>query len=221
MPYNRRYNKRKPRRHGAHSMYSDPYYLGTASKALAVAYAVKKLINVEYKSLRTPWTVDPNTTGSVVNLMSIAQGDDFNDRQGRKIKLQSIRIMGNVAINVSAATTNLRMMVVRDNNGSSTPPTIATLYADIATFVANKNKLGDPQTNSRFSIIYDKWYTMDLIHQRRHKISKYIKINSHVFYSGAAAADEGKGCLYLFIASSESTNDPIVTVSSQIKYIDN
>ncbi len=52
-------------------------YLGTASKALSVAYAVKRLVNVEFKhhniqQLNTSIT----DAGLIVQLSNVAQGDN-------------------------------------------------------------------------------------------------------------------------------------------------
>lgn len=184
-------------------------------------YLLKKLINVEYKSLRTAWTADPSTTGAVLSLSALAQGDDFSDRQGRKIKLFSIRHTGRVSLHASATNTFGRFAVIRDNLGSTTAPTIADVYGSAANFLGNISKDDDPQTNARFSILYDKWWTLNSATQENLEISSYRKIGSHITYTGVAATDEGKGNLYLMSVSSEATNDPSVLVVTTIKFIDN
>ena len=196
-------------------------YLDTAAKALTVAYAVKKLLNVEYKSLTTSFTVDPNSTGAVLHLTGMGQGDDFGERIGRKIRLKSINVQGSIVINASATATILRMMIVRDNNGTTTQPAITDLFASASVFATNLNKRGDPQSNSRFSVLMDKFVQLDAVRQSQVKVKHYSQQDFHVYYSGTAATDEGKGALYLFIASNEATNDPVVSVDCQIKWIDN
>jgi len=196
-------------------------YLSTATKALTVAYAVKKLINVEYKSLTTDFTVDPNTTGAVVTMTNIAQGDDFDARNGRKIRLKSIRVSGHISINASATELAVRMMIIRDNSGTTARPVITDLFTDVGTFAANLNKLGDPQSNSRFSILWDKFVLLDAVFQSQKAVKWYKEEDFHVYFSGTGATDEGKGGVYLFIASNEATNDPVVSIDCQIKWIDN
>ncbi len=181
---------------------------------------LKKLLNVEYHSNATSWPVDPNTTGSVINLTAIAQGDDLDNRQGRKIKLFSIRSMGSVRINASSTRSHGRFLIVRDNLGSTTQPTIGDMFSSAAAFLAGELALDDPQTNARFSVLYDKWYLLEQ-EQSIKRINHYQKIGSHVVYTGTASTDEGKGNIYLMSASNESTNDPIVAVSTVVKYIDN
>ncbi len=215
MPY-RRYKRRNYRRKPRPITYQQ---IGT--KVLKDVAYLRGLINVEYKTITTGFTVDPNTTGAVVNLTAIAQGDDIANRQGNKIRAKYISVKGNVKINASATSTHLRMMIVRDNNGSTTQPAITDLYADANTFRANLNKLGDPQSNSRFSILWDKFVMLDAVNLEQVPVSWTSSLDHHIFYSGTASTDEGKGNLYLFISSSEATNDPSVTANAMVKFIDN
>ena len=88
MPYKRRrYSRRRPyaRAHSA---------LSAASKALTVAYGVKKLINVERKAHTLNITTSPATAGSVIGLSQIAQGDTFGERNGNSILVKSIQLRG-------------------------------------------------------------------------------------------------------------------------------
>ncbi len=201
------------------SRYTKPYLSGL-SKLNRDLGNLKKLINVEYHSRKTDWPVDPNTSGQVINLTAISQGDDIQNRQGRKIKLFSIRSTGSVRINASSTRSHGRCMIVRDNLGSTTIPVITDMFISVAQFVANQPRLDDPQTNARFSVLYDKFYILEQ-EQSIKKIDHYQKIGSHVTFTGSATTDEGKGHIYLFVASNEATNDPVLAASTVIKYIDN
>lgn len=192
-----------------------------ARRALKIALQVKKLVNVETKSFQQDLFASPSSSGTVTHLLALAQGDDFNNRQGRSVKLQSIRIKGNVQMHASATDSTYRLMIVRDNNGSTTQPAITDLFVDVTAFQNNENKLGDPQSNSRFTVLFDRYYIMTTAFSERHSINKYIKIRSHVLFSGTANTDEGKGAIYAFQASNEATNDPVVNANSMIKFIDN
>ncbi len=218
MPYKK---KRNTRRSGAHSRYSNAgRYLDTASKALAVAYAVKKLVNVEYRRKATNFTVDPNITGAVVALTDIAQGDGITNRQGNKIRCKRIACSGIITLNASAADTQTRLVIVRDNNGSTTRPTITDLYGTVVEFSDNFPKTGDPQSNSRFTVLMDKMIIVNTDTPTK-QLNWSQTLDHHIYFTGATATDEGKGHLYLFIASNENPNDPVVAVQSQVWYIDN
>lgn len=198
-------------------------YLSTASKALAVAYSVKQLLNVEYKSARVAMPTTLSTTPTITNATLIAQGDDFDDRQGRKVKLVSIRIKGNASQSTASDNaTSLRVVVVRDNNGSTTKPIITDLYPDATAFINYQNSKDDPQTNSRFSILWDHYFILDDTSVGSIGwFDHYIELNSHVYFTGTSATDEGKGHIYVFTASNQPTNVPNFNVETVIKFLDN
>ncbi len=215
MPHKSRYNNGRP-----YNGKKASGYLNTASKALNVALAVKKLVNIEYKSTFVTFTADPNSSGSVQLLSSIAQGIDVDDRIGNKIRAKSLKLSGMVILHASATETQIRMVIIRDNNGSTTRPVITDLY-NLADFRSNQLKIGDPQTNSRFTVLWDKFIMLDAVKQRSAQFKYSMSLDHHIYYSGPTTSDEGKGNIYLFIASSEPTNDPAVSAESQIYFIDN
>lgn len=210
--YSRKPNRRPKRK-------SD--YLGTAAKALSVALAVKKLVNVEYKSLNTAPPTDPNTTPVLTNLTAIVQGDDFNNRNGRKIRAKYINYRGFVTQHPTATNTGLRMMIIRDNNGNTTQPVITDLFASASLFNNNKTKTGDPQSNSRFSILYDKYIAFSDSGMTSTHFNWSMNLDHHIYFQGTSATDEGKGHLYLITASTEATNDPVLEANVMFKWIDN
>lgn len=212
MPYRRSYGRRPMRRRRRQ---------GTANKALAVAQSVRRLVNVEYKSVPTVLTADPNSTGTVQNLTAVAQGNDQDERSGNKIRLKRIVVKGTVEIHASGETSRVHIVVARDNNGSTTIPSITDLYTSADALQKGVPKLGDPQSNSRFSILMDKMILVNDVARNQHYVNFSRTLDSHCFFSGTAATDEGKGALYVFMASNEATNDPIVAITARVWYIDN
>ncbi len=224
MPFNQGYKKKYPKQQrGRYSQYKacGSMVLSDATKALAMARQLRGLINVEYHSLSTVFTADPNTSGSVQNLTAIAQGDTVNARQGEKLRVKHIEVGGIITLHASATNSQVRMMIIRDNNGSTTAPSISSLFANATTFFTNRLKLGTPQTNSRFTVLWDRYIIMDAGHGLTQKFHWSSGLDHHVFFTGTSATDEGKGHMYLFIASNEATNDPVVAANATIKWIDN
>ncbi len=214
---NQRYRKRRGRRN-----YSSKSggYLNTASKALAVAYAVKKLVNVEYFNVNTDFTGDPSSSGAVVNLTAIPQGDELGHRQGNKVRAKYISMGGNVNLHASATNTIMRIALIRDNNGSTTQPAITDNWSTVLDFAQNQPKRGAPQQCSRFSVLYDRAFVISTENPRI-AFSWSSSLDHHIYFTGTTATDEGKGHIYLFIASDQATNDPVVQASSSVRYIDN
>lgn len=196
-------------------------YLDTATRALAVAYAVRKLINVEFKNITTTFAVDPNSTGLVTNLTAIAQGDDVANRDGNKVRAKHIVVSGTITLNSSATNSRVRYVIVRDNNGSTTIPAITDLYGSVAAFALNQPKLGTPQSNSRFSVLMDKMLIVNGGSGETKAFSWSSTLDHHIFFTGSGATDEGKGHMYLFQASNEATNDPVAGVACNVKFLDN
>lgn len=183
---------------------------------------VKRAINArEVKHVLTSFTSDPNSTGAVKPLTAVAQGIDDNDRIGDKIMPSHFEARGIVTGHASASNTQLRMMIVRDNFGTTTTPSITDLFSSAAKLVANKSQLGDEQVRARFTVIWDKFFIL----QTETGITKTFVVRKKlakkaILFSGAAGTDEGKNHLYLFIGSNEATNDPIVDAGFLFYYTD-
>lgn len=195
--------------------------IAVANTALQTALAIKRLLNVEYKSIRTTFTVDPNTTGSILNLSAIAQGSDLAERTGNKVRAKMLQLSGSWAQHASATRTHGRMVIARDNNGSTTAPVFTDLFPSNTAFVGGVPKSNSPQQNSRFSILWDKYITLNDSNTLHQAFSYSLPLDHHIYFTGTGATDEGKGHLWLFIASNETTNDPIVLAASVVQYLDN
>ncbi len=217
MPYSR-YNPRRRYRGNRAILHKD---MGTVTKALALAMATRKLINTEYKSFQVDTPAVADSVPTLTNLTAIAQGDDFLNRDGNKIRIKALQMQGVIAIHASATTSSVRLLIFRDNNGSTTAPVIGDLFTDGNAFTGNNIKLGDPQMNSRFSILYDRFYNLDQESNPRRTVKFYRRLDHHAYFTGTAATDEGKGSLWLIIGSNEGTNNPALDINTMVKFIDN
>lgn len=191
-----------------------------AQKALKVARKVQRELTPEVLNHRTIFQVDPNTTGSVVDMTSIAQGLDTSARVGRRIHAVSLVATGFCQIHASATHSTLRMTLVRDKSGTTTQPAIADLFQDVTEFRNLKPPLSRPQQRGRFQILADRKYLLDTNNKESYIVNIFKKLNFDVDFTGTAVTDEGKNHIYLFIASSEATNDPVVSVICDVRYTD-
>ncbi len=156
----------------------------------------------------------------MLNLTAIAQGDDVTNRQGNKIRAKRIHVSGVQTLHASATDSRVRYIVVRDNNGSTTQPAIADLFSNAGAMLNNLPKLGSPQSNSRFSVLMDKMIVVNSDTPTK-QLNWSMSLDHHIYFTGTASTDEGKGHIYLMIASNEATNDPVVTMQSQVWFLDN
>lgn len=212
-PYRKRNNKRKP-----NYMARGNSYISTASKALALAYSVKKLVNVEYKKFDTNISAAISTAGVTYNLVNMAQGDTDNLRNGNSIKLTSLQYKLLLRQNTSAISTSLRIVIVKDNQQvADTAPGFNAVFESTDPTISFLNN----ETVGRFSIVHDRTHLLSN-GDNFIRMEKWFKtLNSHVRYNGSAATDLQKGCYYLMLISDESTNTPSVKINVRATYVDN
>lgn len=193
-----------------------------AAKALAMVRKLKTLINVEYKTLTTTLgDSTPVNVAAIGNLTNITVGDDLSNRDGRKIKAFSIQLKGIVIMNESATTTITRLLLFIDHANTGTPPTRAQLFASEAAFFNGQVKISDPQSNSRFKVLWDKIIVHSDSGTKMSKINFYKKLNHHITFTGTAGDDEGIGTLWIMTSSNQPTNTPNLIVDAVFKWIDN
>lgn len=214
MPYKKSYRKRYTKR-------SNPWgsRLDTASKALSVAYAVKRLVNVEFKvkDQALPGSITSSGGTTVVN--QIAEGGDWNERNGRSIKCASLRLFGNVSISGAATKNIFRVMLVRDNHIQSGSLVGGIPYLTSASVNAIKEL--EPTILKRYTIMMDKTYNLEAGGKSSYHIDKYFKLNHHVKFDGSLSSDYGQGTMFFLTISDSVSNHPVQALQSQLRYIDN
>ncbi len=192
-----------------------------AAKALAMVRSLKKLINVEYKSFQVDLETGPNTTPVFLNLTAIAVGDDFDDRDGRKIKCFSIQLKGVCIMHETATTTLTRIYVFIDHANTGTAPVITDLFTSALAFNAGQMGKSTPQSNSRFTCLKDQIIMQSDSGVKMNRMNFYKRLNHHIQFTGVAATDEGLGTIWCITSSDEATNVPTLEVKSTFKWIDN
>ncbi len=222
MVYKSRYKKRsysKKPSYYTHGMNA----LELASKSLVVAYGVKKLLNVEYKFHDVQLTTSAITpTGTIVQLTNIPQGDTDISRDGAQVKLTSTVSKFFIASNSSAFQTNIRVMLVLDKQTNGAIYTMLDLLKD-----TDGNDIIVSQLNLdnqyRFRVLYDKVISLSNVgitsaHRAIHKkLQHKLRFES----STPSIADLNSKSFSLVFISNQTTNSPLVTLFSRIKYLDN
>jgi hypothetical protein len=188
---------------------------------------IRKLINIETKFHDAVNVHTASTAGDVYCISELAQGLTSTDRVGDSIKLQHIEIRGKVTCGSAATTSIIRFIAFRDLDGYGTAPTAAQVL-ELTGSVSTPLSPYKFNNNTRFSILFDETFTLqygsDLKAQGTSSTSFYFAEahGGHVKYlTGAAApAADGKGSIYILIASDEATNVPLVSAYSRILYTD-
>ncbi len=183
----------------------------------------KILANREIGRTRITMDSSPDTTAVVQNISLVAQGDDVASRHGRKIHATHVSARGIVIKASTSPDTRVRMMIFRDNLGSTTPPTLANLFTDENTFFTNGHRLINEMPQKRFTIIWDKFFIIGEafdgnITSKQFKFSK--KLNFNILYTGTSATDEGKNSLWFVSGSNEASAVPSLQGDIVFKYSD-
>jgi len=183
----------------------------------------KILSSKELGRVRIVMDATPDTTAVVQNISFVAQGDDVGNRQGRKIHAKHISVSGTIVKNQASSANGVRMMIFRDNLGTTTAPTLADLFTDENDFFQNQHRLINEQPMKRFTILWDKFFALNESFDGQSlmvpfKFSK--KLNHNILYTGTAATDEGKNSIWLMSGGDEVTNVPAVRGDIVFKYSD-
>ncbi len=192
----------------------------TVSDKRALNKVKKAISSEELHVIGVSFPVDPNTTGTVSNLSAVAQEVDSNDRLGDAIMPQMLEATGIITLHASATNSQVRMMIVRDNFGTTAIPAITDLFSSVTQFFQNRPAIGDVQSRARFTVIWDKFVILEANSYGSTIAVKMKKklAQKQILYTGPAGTDEGQNNLYLFLASSEATNDPVVSIQTKFWY---
>ncbi len=211
MPYKKRY-KRKKRSN----------YMNTAHKALKIALATKKLLNVEYKHLDTTATATLGTTMAINALCIPQQGDSNSERIGNSIRMKSLLARFHIGINASATASHVRVLIVLDKQCNGSVVTAAEILEDTSATVSIVSPYAIDYTK-RFRVLYDRVFRLNQADQREIYKKVFMKLNYHQQFdaSTGGVADLTNKCLYLLRLSDESTNTPNFQYYTRCRYIDN
>ncbi len=221
MPYNKKYKRKRKRRSGyyRHGMNA----LELASKSLAVATTLKKLINVEFKFHDVQITATAvSTTATISQLTNIPQGDTDITRDGAQVKVTRLNLKYLLASHASAANTAVRLMLVLDKQTNGAIYAIADLLADTTAndiIVSGLNL----DNKYRFRVLYNQVVLLNNEgwNNKYHVINKQLQQRLRFESSTPSIADLNSGSLSFVIVSNQTTNTPLVTMFSRIRYVDN
>lgn len=210
--------------------------LQLAGKAWKGLKYVKSLINVERKFFDVQQNTDNIlVTGTVYNLSNIAQGNDYNNRDGNSILLQSLLLRWTLAASsTDPAGDVVRLIIFQDNDQRGTDPTPANLLEDVSSGLYAINSPLLHTVNRRFNVLMDKRIATgayqttatQAVSTTGHGLyilgKKYLKFkNNHIKYTSTAGADASnyEGSLYLLTICRNQTTT--IGFHSRIRFTDN
>jgi len=164
------------------------------------------------------------TNSNAYQLLSIAQGSDYNNRIGDSVKLDNMRIEYTLNVNATAGQNLTRIVVLRDFMNTGAVPTLASIFQDVSSQAAlivspYLHSLGD-----RYEVLYDAVHVQvtaadsAIVHKR-----VGLGINDHVLWSGTSSAigDTYQGHPFLFAITDQGVNGPKLVVNATSYFVDN
>ena len=198
--------------------------LSTASKALTVAYGIKKLLNVERKY--HDGAVDggsANSTMVINTLTTIPQGDTANTRDGYSLKLQNLAWRLFIKQNASATTpTQVRVMIVQGLD--DTAASQAFLLESTGSAPLDMRNI---YYTNELKVLYDKVLNVGPNGSASAGVYRngFIKRfpSEHLTFDQADTAGTSirKGALFMCIIGDNATNAPSYDFTYRIRYVDN
>lgn len=214
MPYRKSYRRRRaPKRVGKYQGYAN-----LALKAFKMAVALKGIINSEKHVHDVALTSAISSTGTVTSISGVAQSDDISGRTGRSVLAKSIQLKTTIASHASATGSRVRTIIFVDNMNQGSTPSVTDILADDGNPESMRNVLTE---QGRFRVLYDQIHRLDNVSNKQATIDKYIKLNHHIFYEGTAAANVGKGSIWLLRVSNEATNTVSQNTETRMRFYDN
>lgn len=218
----RKYNKYKKKpsngyyKHGMNA-------LDLASKALVVAYGVKKLLNVEFKFFDVTQTETAmSQTPQIVQLTNIPQGDTDVTRDGAQVKLTRLDIKYLIRMNTAASTAIQRIMLIHDKQTNQAIYNASDLLLD-TTSLDNIVTPLNLDNKYRFRVLYNKVHTMSVNGNRVNYGHIGLNLDMKIRFDAStpSIADLTSNSLSILLISTEQGNAPTLSFISRVRYLDN
>lgn len=214
-----KYSKRRFKKRGGGSSFLSKAgkVANIAWKGYHIAKFIAGIVNAEKNYLDTDISGNYNSTATITDLTSMAEGDDQGQRQGRSLLAKSLFLRGYINMSSSASATSVRCMVVMDTMNQGDAPT----YTDIVQANAVASPLNVSAYPGRYKILYDRQFLLSINGTRMVPIRCFKKLNNHIRFEGTGANTSTRNSLYFVCVSSEATNSPAISGYARLAYYDN
>lgn len=213
--YRRRYNRASYIRKKQPDNFTK--YANYAVTALKGVKYVMGLVNSELYKHDVSYTTPINNTGVLIPLTGLAEGNGEDDRTGNSILVKSVDMDGSVSMQGSNNTIIKMCLVMDTQQQADTTPSFTDIYesASINSHL-NKNTVG------RFSILWCKYYALNVGSVQTTKVGFHHAMQEHVRYNGSTGTDIQKNGLYLAIISNQTgAASPFCELKTRVSYHDN
>lgn len=171
-----------------------------------------KGVEVKYHDMNPITQTPTDTTGVVLNITDLDEGDTAKTRSGEKITAKAFWFKGNITKHASAVSTKIRLFLAMQKNNQI--PALNGLLQ-----IGNINSPKNKEYRKLSSIFGERTYIVDA-NKPMVEFNYYIPKEIQIQYSGAAGTDLGSNSVYLCMISSEAINTPTVAGYSRVTFTD-
>lgn len=214
-----KYNRKFPRRYRSRKAWYNKKYsaLQLAGKAWSATKYLKGLVNSEMLTATYTASIGPTSSGTVLSLNSIAQGDGNGQRTGNSIFMRKINAHFTVVNNTTAGIVFHRWILFIDTQQIGDTSPTATDLLETADVRSSLN----PTTAGRFKILKNWEFATSQVKDDTRVIKYYKDMRHHVRFNGSGISDIQKGGIYMLFLSNQTTNTPTVSYNIKTSYHDN
>ncbi len=159
------------------------------------------------------------TAGVIINLDTIGQGDNINQRSGDTIKFRHLRFQISAFEPTANVSSTFRLIIFHDTMANGAAPAVTDVL-DTANFNAPFN--GVNRQRNRFKILHDKLHVM-VGAQPNAEVTDLVdiplKMTRYYNDATATATNIGKNALFALVISSNGTTS-VYSRSFAIRYTD-
>lgn len=208
MVYQKRYNGYSKRK-----MYRKRRYNNTDATARKALYLARKAQNQKELKYHSVLNLSNTVTssGEIVALSGLTQGDTNNERDGNVIYPTSVALRLNM-ISVSTVRTKCRVIIFKWLEG--TTPSVSDILdtVDVVSFKSDGHRFES-------KILYDRTIVLDNILLQEKFIQKRIKLDGLIAYNETSSVPSKNG-IYMLLMSDQGANFPTFSYETRLYFKD-
>lgn len=191
-----------------------------AKRAYQGVQFLKSIVNAEKKEYQTNAGGSVDNNGLVNALTAIPAGDDNGMRNGISVKAVGLYIKGLVRGSAGYGRVT-RIMIVQDKQNTGTNPVPEDIIDAVGTALYPVLSPLDSDKMARWQVLMDRNIITDDATGQIKPFKQYIKLNTHLHYTGTTANDLYTGQIYMMCIGSDVSYPTTVTSTVRTYYFDN
>ena len=189
-------------------------------KALRAVRTLSKFVDRELHIHDILDQNDITSTGLILLLTGINEGDTRSTRMGVQVTARSLRLSLFFAVGNQEALTRVILVIDRQTNGAF--PTFADILQNVGTTGQVMSSAMNTENSKRFKVLWDRKVRTNSVDLPVHTTGVFKRLTHKVRYNGAGAGigTALSGTLFLFLLSNTvgGANSPNVTTQSRLVF---